>query len=352
MDRLPEQLTQETVADVALDMDALVRGVGPLDLDLSQVRAIDSAGAALLSLLKRRAGQAGRQLRLHGMSAEIAQTLALFPALPDADPAPAPAPTHLDALGARSQALWAAWARYAMLCADTAWFSLETLLGRHRLRPAVIAYEMAAMGSRALGVVGLIAFLVGATMGLQSAAQLRQFGADIFVVDLIVVSMTRELGPLMAAIVIAGRSGASVAAELGTMTVTEEVDALRTMGLHPIRYLVVPKVLAISLVQPLLTLYANALGILGGLLVAMTWLDLGPTAFTARMAEVLEMKDVLVGLCKSLIFAWLIVTIGAWHGLATRGGADAVGRSTTSSVVAGIFAVVVADAVASLVFYF
>jgi len=111
-------------------------------------------------------------------------------------------------------------------------------------------------------------------------------------------------------------------------------------------------VLAISIVQPILTIYANALGILGGFLVAIAYLDLGPVAFTARLGEVLEMKDVFVGLFKSLVFAWLIVIIGAWYGLATRGGADAVGRSTTSSVVAGIFAVVVADALASLVFYF
>jgi len=167
-----------------------------------------------------------------------------------------------------------------------------------------------------------------------------------------VVSMLRELGPLMAAIVVAGRSGAAVAAELGTMTVTEEVDALRTMGLHPTRFLVVPKVMAISVVQPLLTAYANALGVLGGFLVAIVYLEVGPAAFMARLVEIVELKDILTGLCKSVVFAWLIVSIGAWYGLQTRGGADAVGRSTTASVVTGIFAVVVADALASMLFYF
>lgn len=241
---------------------------------------------------------------------------------------------------------------FALLCADAAWFTVLTIAGRFRLRAGQLSYEMSAMGSRALGVVGLIAFLVGATMGLQSAAQLRRFGADIFVVDLIVVSLLRELGPLMAAIVVAGRTGAATAAELGTMVVTEEVDALRTMGMNPIRVLVVPKLLAISVMQPILTIYANALGVLGGFLIAATYLDVGPTSFLDRTVEILQVKDLLTGLIKSVIFAWLIVLLGAYYGLHTRGGADAVGRSTTSSVVAGIFAVVVADALASLVFYF
>ena len=212
--------------------------------------------------------------------------------------------------------------------------------------------EMAAIGSRALGVVGLIAFLVGATMALQSAAQLRKFGADLFVVDLVVLSMLRELGPLMAAIVVAGRSGSAIAAEIGTMVVTEEVDALRTLGLDPVRFLVVPKILAFTLVQPLLTIYANVLGVLGGMVVAVLYLDIGVEAFMRRLEDQLELADVVAGCAKSVIFAWLIGLIGAYYGLATRGGAEAVGRSTTASVVAGIFAVVVADAVASIVLWF
>jgi phospholipid/cholesterol/gamma-HCH transport system permease protein len=189
-------------------------------------------------------------------------------------------------------------------------------------------------------------------MALQSAAQLRQFGANIFVVDLIGISMTRELGPLMAAIVVAGRSGSAVAAEIGTMVITEEVDALKTMGLHPTRFIIVPKVIAITLTQPLVTMLANVAGIFGGFLVGVTYLEIGPSAFMNRLFASLYVKDLLTGLIKSILFAQLIVTIGALCGLRTKGGADAVGRSTTTSVVAGIFAVITADAVASLVFYF
>lgn len=352
MVRLSFNLTHAEVPAALALVEAALPGEGVLELDLSEVGEIDSAGAAMLSLVARRAAARGRRLQLSGLTPEVTRTLGLFPSLAPPVAVPDPSLPMVEALGARTESLLNVVSGFLMLCADAAWFTVETLMGRHRLRGRVIVAEMSAMGSRALGVVGMIAFLVGATMGLQSAAQLRRFGADIFVVDLIATSMLRELGPLMAAIVVAGRSGAAVAAELGTMTVTEEVDALRTMGLHPTRYLVVPKVIAISLMQPLLTVYANALGILGGFLVAVAWLDLGPVAFVSRLAEVIELKDVLVGLFKSVVFAWLIVSIGAWYGLETRGGADAVGRSTTSAVVAGIFAVVVADALSSLVFYF
>jgi phospholipid/cholesterol/gamma-HCH transport system permease protein len=211
---------------------------------------------------------------------------------------------------------------------------------------------MAAMGSQALGVVGLMAFLIGGVMALQGAAQLRQFGANIFIADLVGVSLTRELGPLITAIMVAGRSGSAVAAEIGTMVITEEVDALKTMGLNPTRFLIVPKAMAISVVQPLLTMYADIIAVFGGFLVAVFYLGIGPEAFWNRLHEALYLKDIITGLVKSFVFANIIVSIGALCGLRTGGGADAVGRSTTMSVVAGIFTVIVADAAFSLLFYF
>ncbi|MCO4762456.1 MAG: MlaE family lipid ABC transporter permease subunit [Myxococcales bacterium] len=347
--QLPSHLTVETVA--ALKRPDL-SGEMPLVVDLSTVEHIDSAGVAWLALVARQAKEAGKTLHVEGARPEIERTLAMFPALPSYVRHVPPVPSMTARLGGQVEGAVNMLTAFALLCADAAWFTLMTIAGRFRVRPGLLAYEMAAMGSRALGVVGLIAFLVGATMGLQSAAQLRRFGADIFVVDLIVVSLLRELGPLMAAIVVAGRTGAATAAELGTMVVTEEVDALRTMGLHPVRLLVVPKVIAITIVQPLLTIFANALGILGGFLVAAAYLNVSPDSFIQRTIEIVVFKDIFTGLIKSVVFAWLIVLLGAHYGLTTRGGADAVGRSTTSSVVAGIFAVVVADAFASLIFYF
>ena len=208
------------------------------------------------------------------------------------------------------------------------------------------------MGSQALGVVGLMSFLIGGVMALQGAAQLRQFGASIFIADLVGVSLTRELGPLITAIMVAGRSGSAVAAEIGTMVITEEIDALRTMGLNPTRFLIVPKTMSITVTQPLLTMFANVIAIFGGFLVAVFYLDIGPAAFFNRLREAVFLKDIITGLVKSVVFANIIVSIGALCGLRTGGGADAVGRSTTSSVVAGIFTVIVADAAFSLLFYF
>ena len=349
--KLPERLTRREVPEVASTIEAAWKRDEALALDLSGVAELESAGVALLAGLKRRARAAGRALEVVGLRQEIAATLDLFPYV-EATAVDLEEPGLLERAGDAALRGRRAAFEYLVLCADIAWFGVTGLFHRRGIRWRAVQYEMANMGSRALGVVGLIAFLVGGTISLQSALQLRQFGANIFVVDLICVSLTRELGPLMAAIVVAGRSGSAVAAELATMTITEEVDAIRTMGLNPTRFLVLPKFIALTLTQPILTVLADVLGIGGGFLVGITYLGIGPGAFLVRMQQALLVKDLLTGLFKSILFAQLIVTIAAIIGLRTRGGADAVGRSTTLSVVAGIFAVIVADAVCSMVFYF
>ena len=344
-------ITRHTIGASARELDAALTG-DATTIDLSGVTEIDSAGIALLAGAQRRASKMGRQLELTGASAELKRTLDLlpFPTIPEAEADDGEG--RLEELGERGASAFDFALATLILAADVAWFTAEGLFKRKGIRWKAVVYEMSAMGSQALPVVGLIAFLIGGTMALQSAFQLRQFGANLFVADLVGVSMTRELGPLITAIGVAGRSGSAVAAELATMTITEEIDALRTMGLNPIRFLVVPKVIAITITQPLLTAFANALAIFGGFLVAVTYLEVGPTSFLSRLEEALYLKDLLTGLFKSVLFAQLIVTIGAVFGLRTTGGADAVGRSTTASVVAGIFAVIVADAIASLAFYF
>jgi phospholipid/cholesterol/gamma-HCH transport system permease protein len=350
---LDGRLVAEGLATYRARLAAPPEGEGPVELDLSRVEDIDSAGVAMLVLVGRSWAAAGRPLKLVGASDKVQRTLDLFPGLGSEAPADTTArPGLVERVGTSGYAAWDVLLTYLVLCADTAWFTVGGLLKRKGIRWRAVAYEMSEMGAKALGVVGLIAFLVGGTMALQSAVQLRQFGANIFVVDLIGISMTRELGPLMAAIVVAGRSGSSVAAEVGTMVITEEIDALKTMGLHPTRFLIVPKFLAISVTQPLLTALADLAGIVGGFLVAVLYLEVGPVTFMDRLQETLYVKDLLTGLVKSVIFAQLIVTVGALCGLRTKGGADAVGRSTTLAVVAGIFSVIVADAVASMVFYF
>ena len=351
---LSGEVTVHRIAELQKQLDGqLASSSGPVELDLSSVSEIDSAGVAMIALVARRVRHEGRSFSVVGASSSVQGTLKLFPFLDDeGDVGKGVRTGVLERLGDQATVVAAIGQQVLQLFADAIWFLIADIYRRRGMRWGVVLYEMSAMGAKAVGVVGLISFLVGATMALQSATQLRQFGANIFVVDLIGISMTRELGPLMAAIVVAGRSGSSVAAEIGTMVISEEIDALKTMGLHPTRFLVVPKLVAISLTQPLLTVMADMFGIVGGFIVAVTYLEVGPSTFVERLQTALFVKDIVTGLIKSIIFAQLIVIVGAIAGFRTRGGADAVGRSTTTAVVAGIFSVIVADAAASLVFYF
>src|SRR3954470_2160247 len=199
-------------------------------------------------------------------------------------------------------------------------------------------------GADAVPVIILINFLVGVAMAFQSAAQLKQFGANILVADLIGISICRELGPLMTAIVVCGRSGAAFAAELGFMQVNQEVDALRTMGFGPMRYLVLPRVLALVIVMPLLSLLADVAGVLGGLVVGVTNLDLTVRGYLNQTARVVSGWDVSSGIAKSVVFAVAVAVIACQQGLATSGGAQGVGRRTTSTVVITMVTLILIDA--------
>jgi phospholipid/cholesterol/gamma-HCH transport system permease protein len=205
-------------------------------------------------------------------------------------------------------------------------------------------------GADAVPVIILINFLVGVAMAFQSALQLKQFGAEILVADLIGISITRELGPLMTAIVVCGRSGAAFAAELGFMQVNEEIDALRTMGFEPMRYLVLPRALALIVVVPLLSLLADVAGVLGGLVVGVTNLDLTVRGYLNQTARVVSLWDISSGILKSMVFAFAVALIACQQGLATSGGAEGVGRRTTSTVVITMFTLILIDAVMTVVF--
>ena len=219
---------------------------------------------------------------------------------------------------------------------------------RINVRDAALTMERA--GADAVPIVLLINFLIGFVMAYQSAVQLHAFGADIYVADLVGVSMTRELGPLMTAIIVCGRTGAAFAAELGTMKVAEEVDALRTLGFMPLQHLVMPRMLGLVLVAPFLTLLADAIGIAGGLVVAATVLNLSPSAYWVELTSAVKGWDVWSGTLKSMVFAAAIGMIACQQGLATSGGAEGVGRRTTAAVVSILFTLILLDAVFTLLF--
>ena len=206
-------------------------------------------------------------------------------------------------------------------------------------------------GADAVPIVVLINFLIGFVMAFQGAVQLKQFGANIFVADLVGLSVTRELGPLMTAIIVCGRSGAAFAAELGSMKVSEEIDALRTMGFGPMRYLVLPRIFALILVLPILTLIADLVGIIGGLVVGLTTLDLSIAGYLTETHKALKVWDVYSGVIKSVVFALAIGLVACQQGLATTGGAEGVGRRTTSAVVTTLFSLILLDAGFTILFH-
>jgi phospholipid/cholesterol/gamma-HCH transport system permease protein len=211
---------------------------------------------------------------------------------------------------------------------------------------------MVVVGFNAVPIVSLISCFIGVIVALQGAYSLRSFGALNYVVNMVAVIITRELGPLLTAIIVIGRSGSSFAAEIGTMKVGEEVDALETMGLNPVRFLVVPRYVAMLVMLPCLTIAADTAGILGGALFAKVSLGWSLRNYLLRTVDALVMRDVVTGLIKSLVFAVIITKIGCYEGFSVQGGAEGVGRSTTASVVKAIFSVIAADMIFTAIFYY
>ncbi len=238
------------------------------------------------------------------------------------------------------------------IIADIFFWSFIGIYNRKGQRKESVFHQILLIGVNAVGIIGLLSFILGLILALQSAAQLRQFGANIFVADLMAVSMVTEMGPLLTAIILAGRSGSAIASEIATMKVTEELDALKMMAINPIRYVVVPKFHAITICIPLLVISSIIIGIFGGLIVAVTYLDLSAVAFITRVFEVVKFRDAIIGLGKSFFFAWTIVIIGSYYGFTVEGGAEGVGKVTTKAVVASIFWVIILDALNSIIFYF
>ncbi len=224
----------------------------------------------------------------------------------------------------------------------------QALFHPRRIRWQAILSNLYYSGVTALPIVGLMAFLIGIVVAYQGGMQLSLYGANILVVDLVGMTLLRELAPMLTAIIIAGRSGSSYTAQIGTMLVTEEIDALRTIGISPLDLLVLPKLLALMIALPLLTAYADVLGILGGMVIAKLSLDVSYADFLDRF-HLLHVRHYLVGLGKAPIFAMIIVLIGCYHGFKAEGSADSVGRMVTISVVQAIFLVIVVDAVFAVI---
>jgi phospholipid/cholesterol/gamma-HCH transport system permease protein len=220
----------------------------------------------------------------------------------------------------------------------------------HKFRWADCLAEMQQCGALALPIVGLINFLVGVTLAYTGAIVLRQYGGDIYVADLVGLSMVREMGAMMTGIVVAGRTGAAFAAQLGNMKANEEIDAIETLGLRPVEFLVLPRIVALAVMMPLLALYANALGILGGMAIARTVLSISPVAYWVEMLTIVDMSDVVTGVIKATTFGLIVGLAGCLRGLQADRNASGVGRAATSAVVTSILLIIVADTLYAAVF--
>ena len=349
---LAGRLDDGTVAacwDEVLDAVAAARDVR---VDCAGVDYCGGAGFALLVALEEAAGRHGARVRVDGLAARFRE---LYDGLEREKLSAVSEPE-------RGHGGWVADVGY--IASDRAgdWRAEAEFVGevgaglvslaRHprslRLREWWRIVEKA--GSNALPIVGLVSFLTGVIIAFQAAMPMRQFGVDIFVVNLVALAITRELGPIMTAIVLAGRTGSAFAAEIGTMKVNEEVAALTTMGLNPVRFLAVPRVLAGIAVTPLLTVYSMAAGIAGGLVVLML-IDFPLATLMNQLSGALELQDIAAGLIKSFFFGAVVAGVGCLRGLRTGAGPAAVGDSTTRSVVTSIFLIVVLDAIFAVVYY-
>jgi phospholipid/cholesterol/gamma-HCH transport system permease protein len=229
-------------------------------------------------------------------------------------------------------------------------WTVRSLLHPVCLRPAAISRHITETGIHALPIIGLMAFMIAIVIGYQGVAQLRPFGGEDYTINLVAVSVLREMAVLITAIMVAGRSGSAFTAEIGVMQTREEVDALKVMGIEPMQVLVVPRVIALVITLPLLTFFADMMGLIGGSAISQFLLDVSPTQYLTRLPHVIDGSDFFVGLFKAPVFAFFIAIIGCMHGLRVSGSAESVGSETTRAVVKSIFLVLVLDALFSILF--
>jgi phospholipid/cholesterol/gamma-HCH transport system permease protein len=325
-------------------------------IDASGVDYCDGAGIALLVHLRLLQGRAGGTLQIDGLRPEFASLL--DDAVPDLSSRAsrgnedlARAAAFAVELGEATVGVWRDVQVLVSFVGELGVALVHALFHPRSVRWREAFYVAEAAGVNALPIVALVSFLMGLIMAFQAAVPLRQFGAELFIANLIGLSMLRELGPLMTAIILAGRSGSAFAAELGTMKVREEIDALKTMGLDPVRFLIVPRVVAAVCMTPLLTIFANLLGLMGGSVVMLS-LGFPLITYFHQIQYAVSYGSLVGGLVKAFVFGILVAGIGCLRGLQTKIGATAVGESTTSAVVSGIILIAITDGIFSVVYYY
>lgn len=351
------RIALENLKPFQSDIETLQKELSPstLRVDLSGVKYLDSAGALVLcqfeNQMKARSipfqwiRMTDEARGIMGLLDPSALTTTPFTPLRRSD-------NLLEQIGEGSIRILKDFFQVITFVGDLLLSLIYSLLHPRSMRWEDVFFYMKRAGVDGLPIVGLISFLLGLIIAFMSSLQLKPFGANVFVASLVSISMVRELGPIMTAIIVAGRSGSAFAAEIGTMMVNEEVDALIVMGFEPTRFLAVPKVLATMIVVPLLTFYSDLFGIVGGLMVGVIGLDLTVYTYIQETLKNIRLFDLTSSLIKSVVFAMLISSIGCLRGFQVRGGAEAVGISTTSAVVSGLFLIIVADSAFAVILYY
>ncbi len=324
-------------------------GVG-LEIDSSAITALDTSGAWLLHRTVGALEQQGRSVSVIGLRAEYGLLMDLISACELLPPSAQSDTGLLASIG--KQFLGSLENMFGMLAfvGESAIAMMRLIVQPSRIRWKTILLNIQTAGFEALPIVGLLSFLMGVVIAYQGADQLQRFGANIYIADMVGLAMLRELSPLLTAIIVAGRSGSAYAAQIGTMKVTEEIDALRTIGISPQELLVLPKMLALIIALPLLTVFADVTGIIGGMIMARSKLDVSFDVFIVRLGDAVSLSSFLTGIVKAPVFAAIIALAGCFRGFQVGSSADSVGRQTTLSVVQAIFLVILADALFSVVF--
>ena len=345
---LSGRLTIDDVATLADELAAVPPRAPGLAVDLSAATAIDTAGAWAINSLINRWNDAGHTAQVQGAAPDIDRLIRALTVPPPPVKRPAdrgnPVLARLEQIGRAVVHQADNAGGFLAFLGQTLVVLALTLIGRRRLRWHAVAHQGEAIGVNALGIIGLLLFLVGLVVAQQGAVQLRQFGAEVFTVNLIGRATTRELGILLTAIMVAGRSGSAFAAQIGSMKLNQEIDALRTIGLDPIEVLVVPRVIACSLMLLGLAFYGVMCALIAGGLFAWSELAMPPAAYITRLQEVILVSDFAIGMIKAPVFGFIIAIMGCFHGFQVTGNAESVGSRTTQAVVEAIFVVIVFDA--------
>jgi phospholipid/cholesterol/gamma-HCH transport system permease protein len=322
-------------------------------LDLSAVLTLNSLDAAALLELVQEGKEQGVEIRFSGLSTAARQAFTgLDKDLLNHSGTPEESLSPLEEVGEHTLELAGTGRRLLELIGElTHWLLIAPWRGKG-IKWDRTNEQIVKIGVEGIPIVSFLSFLIGAVLALNAASQLRQFGASIYIANLVGVSMTREMAPLLTAIIVAGRSGAAITAELGTMVVSEEIDAMRTMALSPGRFLLLPRVLALLCAVPCLTVLSNLAGIFGGYWIGVIVLGLGSRNYLQQTAQSLLISDLTTGMVKSAVFALLIGLVSCYRGFYVQGGAEGVGTNTTASVVTSIVLCILADAVFTTIFFY